>query len=127
MITMDLDPADDVAWAEVIAAAHELKQRLEAAGLAAFVKTSGGKGLHVVTPLKPKAGWVQVKAFAKALADAMTKDQPDKYLATATKAKRNGKIFIDYLRNGAATPPSPPIRPAPGRVPPCRCRSTGRS
>lgn len=100
MITMDLDPADDVAWAEVIAAAHELKQRLEAAGLAAFVKTSGGKGLHVVTPLKPKAGWVQAKAFAKALADGMTKDQPDKYLATATKAKRNGKIFIDYLRNG---------------------------
>jgi bifunctional non-homologous end joining protein LigD len=84
----------------VIAAALELKQRLEGAGLAAFVKTSGGKGLHVVTPLQPKAGWVQVKAFAKALADAMSKEQPDKYLATATKAKRNGKIFIDYLRNG---------------------------
>ncbi len=100
MITMDLDPADDVAWAEVITAAQELKQRLEAAGLAAFVKTSGGKGLHVVTPLKPKAGWAQVKAFAKGLADGMTRDQPEKYLATATKAKRNGKIFIDYLRNG---------------------------
>ena len=100
MITMDLDPAEDVSWAEVIAAAYELKERLEAAGLAAFVKTSGGKGLHVVTPLKPKAGWAPVKAFAKALADGMSKDHPDKYLATATKAKRNGKIFIDYLRNG---------------------------
>jgi bifunctional non-homologous end joining protein LigD len=100
MITMDLDPADDVTWGEVIAAALELKERLEGAGLAAFVKTSGGKGLHVVTPLQPKAGWVQVKAFAKALADAMSNDHPDKYLATATKAKRNGKIFIDYLRNG---------------------------
>lgn len=100
MITMDLDPADGVSWTDVIAAAHELKERLEAAGLAAFVKTSGGKGLHVVTPLKPKASWAQVKAFAKALADGMSKDQPDKYLATATKAKRNGKIFIDYLRNG---------------------------
>ncbi|MDP9810212.1 bifunctional non-homologous end joining protein LigD [Rhizobium tibeticum] len=100
MITMDLDPADGVSWTDVIAAAHELKERLEAAGLAAFVKTSGGKGLHVVTPLKPKASWTQVKAFAKALADGMSKDQPDKYLATATKAKRNGKIFIDYLRNG---------------------------
>jgi bifunctional non-homologous end joining protein LigD len=100
MITMDLDPAEDVAWAEVISAAQELKQRLEAQGLASFVKTSGGKGLHVVTPLKPKAGWVQVKAFAKALADDMSRDQPDRYLATATKAKRNGKIFIDYLRNG---------------------------
>ncbi len=53
-----------------------------------------------MTPLKPKASWAQVKAFAKALADGMSKDQPDKYLATATKAKRNGKIFIDYLRNG---------------------------
>jgi bifunctional non-homologous end joining protein LigD len=100
MITMDLDPAEDVTWGEVIAAALELKQRLEGAGLAAFIKTSGGKGLHVVTPLQPKAGWVQVKAFAKGLADSMSKDQPEKYLATATKAKRNGKIFIDYLRNG---------------------------
>ncbi|KQV28396.1 DNA ligase [Rhizobium sp. Root1203] len=100
MITMDLDPAEDVTWGEVIAAAQELKQRLEGAGLAAFVKTSGGKGLHVVTPLQPKAGWVQVKAFAKALADSMSKDHPERYLATATKAKRNGKIFIDYLRNG---------------------------
>ncbi|CCM76722.1 DNA ligase D [Rhizobium mesoamericanum] len=100
MITMDLDPADDVSWAEVIAAAYELKERLEASGLAAFVKTSGGKGLHVVTPLEPKASWAPVKAFAKALADGMSKDHPDKYLATATKAKRNGKIFIDYLRNG---------------------------
>ncbi len=100
MITMDLDPAEDVSWAEVIAAAYELKERLEAAGLAAFVKNSGGKGLHVVSPLKPKAGWAPVKAFAKALADGMSRDYPDKYLATATKAKRNGKIFIDYLRNG---------------------------
>jgi bifunctional non-homologous end joining protein LigD len=100
MITMDLDPAEDVSWAEVIAAAYELKEHLEAAGLAAFVKTSGGKGLHVVSPLKPKAGWAPVKAFAKALADGMSRDHPDKYLATATKAKRNGKIFIDYLRNG---------------------------
>jgi bifunctional non-homologous end joining protein LigD len=100
MITMDLDPAEDVTWGDVIAAAVELKQRLEGAGLAAFVKTSGGKGLHVVTPLQPKAGWVQVKAFAKTLADTMSKDQPDRYLATATKAKRNGKIFTDYLRNG---------------------------
>jgi bifunctional non-homologous end joining protein LigD len=100
MITMDLDPGEDVPWVNVIAAAYELKERLEADGLAAFVKTSGGKGLHVVTPLKPKAGWAEVKAFAKWLADSMSKDDPDRYLATATKAKRDGKIFIDYLRNG---------------------------
>lgn len=100
MITMDLDPGEEVAWENVIAAAYELKERLEAEGLAAFVKTSGGKGLHVVTPLTPKAGWVEVKAFAKWLADSMSADDPDRYLAMATKAKRKGRIFIDYLRNG---------------------------
>ncbi|MDO3434792.1 DNA ligase D [Rhizobium sp. CBN3] len=115
MITMDLDPGDEVAWADVIAAAYQLKERLEAEGLAAFVKTSGGKGLHVVTPLTPKAGWAEVKGFAKWLADSMSADDPDRYLATATKAKRKGKIFIDYLRNGrgntAVAPYSTRARP----------------
>ncbi len=100
MITMDLDPGEDVPWENVIAAANELKERIVGEGLAAFVKTSGGKGLHVVTPLEPKAGWDEVKGFAKWLADSMSEDDPDRYLATATKAKRSGKIFIDYLRNG---------------------------
>ena len=100
MLTMDLDPSDDVPWENVIAAAYELKERMEAAGLAAFVKTSGGKGLHVVSPLEPKASWAQMKAFAKGLADSMSADDPGLYLATATKAKRKGRIFIDYLRNG---------------------------
>ncbi|MDR6100657.1 bifunctional non-homologous end joining protein LigD [Agrobacterium larrymoorei] len=100
LITMDLDPGEDVQWGAVVEAALDLKSRLEAAGLAAFVKTSGGKGLHVVTPLEPKAGWAKVKSFAKKLATDMGKDEPDKYLAVATKAKRNGRIFVDYLRNG---------------------------
>jgi len=100
LITMDLDPGEDVEWGAVVEAALDLKSRLEAAGLAAFVKTSGGKGLHVVTPLEPKAGWAKVKGFAKTLATDMGKDEPDKYLAVATKAKRNGRIFVDYLRNG---------------------------
>ncbi|WHO83920.1 non-homologous end-joining DNA ligase [Rhizobium leguminosarum] len=100
MITMDLDPGEDVAWSAVITAAIELKARLEARGLAAFVKTSGGKGLHVVTPLAPKAGWAEVKDFAHSLAESMSADAPEKYLATATKAKRGGHIYIDYLRNG---------------------------
>ncbi|ASS59359.1 non-homologous end-joining DNA ligase (plasmid) [Rhizobium leguminosarum] len=100
MITMDLDPGEDVAWSAVITAAIELKARLEARGLAAFVKTSGGKGLHVVTPLSPKAGWAEVKDFAHSLAESMSADAPEKYLATATKAKRGGHIYIDYLRNG---------------------------
>ncbi|ACS59822.1 DNA polymerase domain-containing protein [Rhizobium leguminosarum] len=100
MVTMDLDPGEDVTWSAVIAAALELKSRLEARGLAAFVKTSGGKGLHVVTPLAPKAGWAEVKDFAHSLAESVSADAPDKYLATATKAKRGGHIYIDYLRNG---------------------------
>ncbi|WP_313618027.1 DNA ligase D [Agrobacterium sp.] len=115
ILTMDIDPADDVPWDNVIAAAYELKKRIEASDLFAFVKTSGGKGLHVVSPLEPKATWAQVKAFAKSLANDMSADDPSLYLATATKAKRKGRIFIDYLRNGrgntAVAPYSTRARP----------------
>lgn len=99
MIIMDLDPAEDVAWSRVLEAATELRMRLKAAGLASFVKTSGGKGLHVVAPLKPHATWPEVKAFTRAMAQSMAKDAPQDYVATITKAKRKGKILIDYLRN----------------------------
>ena len=100
MIIMDLDPGEGVPWTRVIEAAREVKRRFEELGLAAFLKTSGGKGLHVVTPLKPSAEWDEVKAFAKAIADDMAADEPDKYVSTITKSKRTGKILIDYLRNG---------------------------
>jgi bifunctional non-homologous end joining protein LigD len=99
MIVMDLDPGEDVAWPSVIAAAQEVRSRLTSAGLAAFVKTSGGKGLHVVSPVKPKADWPAAKAFAKAIADAMAADSPELYVSTIPKARRHGKILIDYLRN----------------------------
>lgn len=101
-IVMDLDPGEGVSWEAVIDAARDVRARLEAAGLAAFVKTSGGKGLHVVTPLAPSpaAGWEAVKGFAAAMARSMAADDPDRYVATITKAKRTGKILIDYLRNG---------------------------
>jgi bifunctional non-homologous end joining protein LigD len=98
-IVMDLDPGEDVAWEAVIEAAREVRQRLKEAGLAAFVKTSGGKGLHVVAPVKPKAEWPAVKAFTKGIADTMAADRPERYVATIAKAKRTGKILIDYLRN----------------------------
>ncbi|WP_064696994.1 non-homologous end-joining DNA ligase [Rhizobium aegyptiacum] len=122
MITMDLDPGEDVAWSAVISAALEVKARLEGRGFAAFVKTSGGKGLHVVAPLAPKAGWAEVKAFAHSLAEQMSADTPEKYLATAAKAKRAGHIYIDYLRNGrgstAVAPYSTRARPgAPVSMP----------
>jgi bifunctional non-homologous end joining protein LigD len=100
MIILDLDPGEGVPWSRVIDAARDVKQRLEAAGLAAFVKTSGGKGLHVVAPLKPSAGWDDVKAFAKGMADDMAQDEPERYVSTITKSKRKGKILVDYLRNG---------------------------
>jgi bifunctional non-homologous end joining protein LigD len=99
MIIMDLDPGDGVDWQMVIEGAYETRDRLQQAGLAAFVKTSGGKGLHVVSPIKPKAAWPDVKAFTKAIADSMAADSPGKYVSTITKSKRKGKILIDYLRN----------------------------
>ena len=115
MLIIDLDPGEGVTWPAVLEAARDVRHRLEAAGLAAFVKTSGGKGLHVVSPLKPKADWAAVKAFTKAMAEAMATDAPDRYVATISKAKRKGRILIDYLRNQrgqtAVAPFSPRARP----------------
>ncbi|NLS16579.1 DNA ligase D [Rhizobium sp. P40RR-XXII] len=99
MIIMDLDPGPGVAWTEVIAAAEETGERLKQAGLVPFIKTSGGKGLHIVCPLVAKAEWPAVKAFTKGVADAMAADSPGRYVSTITKSKRRGKILIDYLRN----------------------------
>ncbi|MFW7266448.1 DNA ligase D [Gluconacetobacter sp. Hr-1-5] len=98
-LVMDLDPGEGVAWERVIDAARDVRERLAASGLTPFVKTSGGKGLHVVAPLKPEADWETVKAFSRTLAQTMAADRPDRYIATITKAKRHGKILLDYLRN----------------------------
>lgn len=98
-IVIDLDPGDGVDWADLVVAAEEVRDRLEAVGLAAFVKTSGGKGLHVVAPLRPKAEWPAIKAFCRKFAQAMAADHPDRYVATITRSKRRGKILVDYLRN----------------------------
>jgi bifunctional non-homologous end joining protein LigD len=99
-IVMDLDPGDGVDWPAVLRAALEVRERFSAKGLASFVKTSGGKGLHVVAPLMPSGGWEEVKGFAHDMAKAMAADDPDRYVATISKAKRTGRILIDYLRNG---------------------------
>ncbi len=101
-IVMDLDPGEGVSWPAMLDAAREVKARLEAAGLAAFVKTSGGKGLHVLAPVRPTraAGWTAVKSFTARMARAMAADDPDRYVATITKARRTGRILVDYLRNG---------------------------
>ncbi|HTN97195.1 MAG TPA: DNA ligase D, partial [Nordella sp.] len=99
-IIFDLDPGEDVPWEEVIAGALEIRDRLKALRLESFVKTTGGKGLHVASPLTPAADWERVKDFTRQLAEAMAADNPRKYLAVMTKARRKGRIFIDYLRNG---------------------------
>src|SRR3569623_36528 len=99
-ITFDLDPAPDLPWARVIEAAHLVKGLLEEIGLRSFVKTTGGKGLHVVVPLRAERPWDEVKAFSRAVAYHFAKTLPDRYTAKMTKRTRTGKIFIDYLRNG---------------------------
>jgi bifunctional non-homologous end joining protein LigD len=98
-LIFDLDPGEDVPWSAVIAAAGAVRERLASRRLKSFVKTSGGKGLHVVAPVEPSAGWAEAKAFAASVAEAMAADQPGRYVATAAKRARRGRVFIDYLRN----------------------------
>jgi bifunctional non-homologous end joining protein LigD len=98
-LIFDLDPGEDVPWSAVITAARAVRGRLESRGLKSFVKTSGGKGLHVVVPVEPSAGWAEAKSFTAAIAEAMAADQPDRYVATVAKRARRGRVYIDYLRN----------------------------
>lgn len=99
-IVFDLDPGPGVAWAQVRQAARQLRERLEQVSLASFLRTSGGKGLHVVVPLRPACDWQLVRRFARGFAEAMAVAEPERYVAVASKARRKGRIFIDYLRNG---------------------------
>jgi bifunctional non-homologous end joining protein LigD len=99
IIIFDLDPAPDVPWKKVIEAALRVKQELEELGLKSFVKTTGGKGLHVTIPIERRYSWDQVNHFSKVFVDYMVSKYPKDYIGTMSKAKRVGKIFIDYLRN----------------------------
>jgi bifunctional non-homologous end joining protein LigD len=98
-IIFDLDPAEGLGFEEVIRAALEVRERLTALGLVSFVKTTGGKGLHVVAPIDATAEWREVKRFAKGVSAQMAADSPERFLTKISKAEREGRIFIDYLRN----------------------------
>ena len=98
-IIMDLDPDPTIPWKSVIEAAHLVRTLLNELNLQCFVKTTGGKGLHVVLPLRCVHTWDEVKAFSKGLADHLVRLIPDRFVANMSKQKRKGKIYIDYLRN----------------------------
>ncbi len=120
-MVFDLDPGPGIGWSDIVQSAREVRRRLEAMKLVSFLKTSGGKGLHVVVPIKPTP-WDPAKDFARGVAESMAADDPSRYTATVKKSSRQKRIFVDYLRNSreatAVAPYSTRARPgAPVSVP----------
>ncbi|HJS86675.1 MAG TPA: non-homologous end-joining DNA ligase [Acetobacteraceae bacterium] len=99
-IVMDLDPGEGVTFDAVVRAAHDVRARLGSLGVEGFARTTGGKGLHIVAPLTPRADWDAVRAFCHALAETMSQEEPARFLPTVRKSDRRGRILIDWLRNG---------------------------
>ena len=99
-LIFDLDPDEDLAWKEVVEAAGLVRDLLASFELTSFVKTTGGKGLHIMLPLERRADWADVKEFARVISEGFANAYPKKYTAKMTKSRRSGRIYIDYLRNG---------------------------
>ena len=112
----DLDPDPTVAWPQVIEAALAIRDQLADLGLVSFVKTTGGKGLHIVVPMQRRSGWPEVKQFAKAFVERIVADSPARYTANMSKAARRGRIYIDFHRNdrGATAVAAYSTRARPG-------------
>ena len=116
MLVFDLDPAEDIEWKAVVQSAKDVRDCLDMVGLQSFLRTSGGKGLHIAAPLSRRNTWDELKEFARGVADTMMRAAPDRYVVNMSKAKRRGKIFVDYLRNqrGATAVASYSTRARPG-------------
>jgi len=115
-LVFDLDPGEGVPFADVVAAAHEVRDRLSKLNLTSFCRTTGGKGLHVVVPLRRDAGWDRAKPFCRAFAEMMAQDAPKRFLAHTKIADRRGRILVDWLRNGlgaTAVRQTQPVRSLP--------------
>jgi len=110
-LIFDLDPDEALGWDVLAGAAAEVRKRLKAIGLESFLKTTGGKGLHVVAPIAPKLDWPEAKEFAHGFVNAMEKAKPSLYLTKMTKAARKGKIYLDYLRNERGATSVAPFSP----------------
>jgi len=107
----DIDPHPNVAWDRVVQSAYHLRDELARYDMKSFVKTTGGKGLHVVAPVLPKLQWDLGKEFCKALCEDIAKKYPGQYVTNMAHAKRSNKIFLDYLRNGRGATAIAPYSP----------------
>lgn len=130
-LVFDLDPGPGLAWSDVVEAARLVKRRLAAVSLQSFVRTTGGKGLHVVVPLHAACSWEDARRFSQAFARDLADEQPDSFIAKASMSERAGRIFIDYLRNsrGATAVASYSLRARAGATvaTPLRWQDLGKS